>query len=282
MLPSYHKNVTKVIMFSLILWFTFLVKYHIITVMNEMKYSNSKIYSLIRVAAIVAAIIILLVNGYIYLEERILDRVFSDLVLSYRFLSVICVETLLIILIIFPYKLESIAIFAFIHSGALLYTDPLNILSVLMFFLGIVSLYYRGLLKRQRTLKISLLIVGGLTILLSNLRFGKIIFLQTLEDKIICMLVCFLIFIFIIMGRNQMLETNPVLDLSAYKELTDRDKEWIELALSQEKYDNIARKYNLSPNYVKNRMRIIFKILGVPDRLALLATYSGCTIKKDE
>lgn len=282
MLPSYHQNVTKVIMLSLILWFTFLVKYHIITVMNEMKYSNSKIYSLIRVAAIVAAIIILLVNGYIYLEERILDRVFSDLVLSYRFLSVICVETLLIILIIFPYKLESIAIFAFIHSGALLYTDPLNILSVLMFFLGIVSLYYRGLLKRQRTLKISLLIVGGLTILLSNLRFGKIIFLQTLEDKIICMLVCFLLFIFIIMGRNQMLKTNPVLDLSAYKELTDRDKEWIELALSQEKYDNIARKYNLSPNYVKNRMRIIFKILGVPDRLALLATYSGYIIKKDE
>ena len=250
--------------------------------MKKTDNTNNRIYSLIRITAIITAVIIFLVNGYIFFEERILDRTFSDLVISYRFLSVIFVEALLVILIIFPYKLESIAIFAFLHSGALLYTDPLNLLSVLMFFLGIVSLYYRGLLKRQKALKITLLIIGGLTILLSNLRFGKIIFLETLEDKIICMLVCFLIFIFITLGRNQVFKTNPVLDLSLYKELTDRDKEWIELALSQEKYDNIARKYNLSPNYVKNRMRVIFKILGVPDRLALLASYSGFTIKKDK
>jgi len=70
------------------------------------------------------------------------------------------------------------------------------------------------------------------------------------------------------------------LDLSEYPDLTERDKEWIELALSQEKYDSIARRYNLSPNYAKKRKRVIFKILEVPDRLSVISEYSGYIVKK--
>ena len=248
--------------------------------MKKYKSFDSKIYTLIRISSILCAIIIFLVNIYILLHERRFDKIFSKLSFTYRLFNTICVEIFLIILIIFPYKFESIAIYAFLYTGILLYSDPLNILSVPMYFLGILSLYKRGLLRKYKAVKITILSLGAVILLFSNLRYGTVYFLEDFGNKICCMLICFLIFIFVLMDKNTNRENTITLDLSRFPELTERDKEWVELALSQEKYDSIARKYNLSPNYVKNRMRVIFKIIGVPDRLALLAAYSGCSIKK--
>jgi DNA-binding CsgD family transcriptional regulator/uncharacterized membrane protein len=238
------------------------------------------LYFLIRLMAIISAVIILGLNIMLLLREYRYDKIFSRLIFGYRFISTIMTEIFLIVLIIFPYKFEAIAVFAFFYTGVLLYADPLNPLSVLIYFLGIVSLYIRGLLKKKRMLKSILISSGVIVILFSNIRYGWFFFLEDFENKIICCIVCVLIFIFIVLEKNKLKQNKCLLDLSLFPELTQRDKEWIEMALSQEKYDTIARQYNLSPNYVKNRMRVIFKVLGVPDRLALIAKYSGCSVKK--
>lgn len=238
------------------------------------------LYFLIRLVAIISAVIILGLNIMLLLREYRYDKIFSRLIFGYRFISTIMTEIFLIVLIIFPYKFEAIAVFAFFYTGVLLYADPLNPLSVLIYFLGIVSLYIRGLLKKKRMLKSILISSGVIVILFSNIRYGWFFFLEDFENKIICCIVCVLIFIFIVLEKNKLKQNKCLLDLSLFPELTQRDKEWIEMALSQEKYDTIARQYNLSPNYVKNRMRHIFKILGIPDRLALIAKYSGCSVKK--
>ncbi len=238
------------------------------------------LYFLIRLVAIISAVIILGLNIMLLLREYRYDKIFSRLIFGYRFISTIMTEIFLIVLIIFPYKFEAIAVFAFFYTGVLLYADPLNPLSVLIYFLGIVSLYIRGLLKKKRMLKSILISSGVIVILFSNIRYGWFFFLEDFENKIICCIVCVLIFIFIVLEKNKLKQNKCLLDLSLFPELTQRDKEWIEMALSQEKYDTIARQYNLSPNYVKNRMRVIFKVLGVPDRLALIAKYSGCSVKK--
>ena len=238
------------------------------------------LYFLIRLVAIISAVIILGLNIMLLLREYRYDKIFSRLIFGYRFISTIMTEIFLIVLIIFPYKFEAIAVFAFFYTGVLLYADPLNPLSVLIYFLGIVSLYIRGLLKKKRMLKSILISSGVIVILFSNIRYGWFFFLEDFENKIICCIVCVLIFIFIVLEKNKLKQNKCLLDLSLFPELTQRDKEWIEMALSQEKYDTIARQYNLSPNYVKNRMRVIFKILEVPDRLALIAKYSGCSVKK--
>ena len=230
--------------------------------------------------AIISAVIILGLNIMLLLREYRYDKIFSRMIFGYRFISTIMTEIFLIVLIIFPYKFEAIAVFAFFYTGVLLYADPLNPLSVLIYFLGIVSLYIRGLLKKKRMLKSILISSGVIVILFSNIRYGWFFFLEDFENKIICCIVCVLIFIFIVLEKNKLKQNKCLLDLSLFPELTQRDKEWIEMALSQEKYDTIARQYNLSPNYVKNRMRVIFKILEVPDRLALIAKYSGCSVKK--
>ena len=238
------------------------------------------LYFLIRLVAIISAVIILGLNIMLLLREYRYDKIFSRLIFGYRFISTIMTEIFLIVLIIFPYKFEAIAVFAFFYTGVLLYADPLNPLSVLIYFLGIVSLYIRGLLKKKRMLKSILISSGVIVILFSNIRYGWFFFLEDFENKIICCIVCVLIFIFIVLEKNKLKQNKCLLDLSLFPELTQRDKEWIEMALSQEKYDTIARQYGLSPNYVKNRMRHIFKILGIPDRLALIAKYSGCSVKK--
>lgn len=253
-------------------------KYYIF--MDVKKCFDKKIYFLIRLAAIISAIIILIVNGYLLARELQYDKIFTSLIFNYIFINFVTVEVFLIVLIIFPYKFESIAVFAFLYTGILLYADPLNLICVPMYFLGILSLYLRGLLKSRKRLKIILLSIGAGIMLFSNIRYGWIFFLEDFVSKITCCIVCILIFMFFVMEKSRARDNNPVLDLTVYTELTERDKEWIELALSQEKYDTIARKYNLSPNYVKNRMRVIFKILGVPDRLALISAYSGWNLKK--
>ncbi len=248
--------------------------------MKKTEVLENILYFLIRLVAIISAVIILGLNIMLLLREYRYDKIFSRLIFGYRFISTIMTEIFLIVLIIFPYKFEAIAVFAFFYTGVLLYADPLNPLSVLIYFLGIVSLYIRGLLKKKRMLKSILISSGVIVILFSNIRYGWFFFLEDFENKIICCIVCVLIFIFIVLEKNKLKQNKCLLDLSLFPELTQRDKEWIEMALSQEKYDTIARQYNLSPNYVKNRMRVIFKVLGVPDRLALIAKYSGCSVKK--
>lgn len=248
--------------------------------MKKTEVLENILYFLIRLVAIISAVIILGLNIMLLLREYRYDKIFSRLIFGYRFISTIMTEIFLIVLIIFPYKFEAIAVFAFFYTGVLLYADPLNPLSVLIYFLGIVSLYIRGLLKKKRILKSILISSGVIVILFSNIRYGWFFFLEDFENKIICCIVCVLIFIFIVLEKNKLKQNKCLLDLSLFPELTQRDKEWIEMALSQEKYDTIARQYNLSPNYVKNRMRVIFKVLGVPDRLALIAKYSGCSVKK--
>ena len=248
--------------------------------MKKTEVLENILYFLIRLVAIISAVIILGLNIMLLLREYRYDKIFSRLIFGYRFISTIMTEIFLIVLIIFPYKFEAIAVFAFFYTGVLLYADPLNPLSVLIYFLGIVSLYIRGLLKKKRMLKSILISSGVIVILFSNIRYGWFFFLEDFENKIICCIVCVLIFIFIVLEKNKLKQNKCLLDLSLFPELTQRDKEWIEMALSQEKYDTIARQYNLSPNYVKNRMRVIFKILEVPDRLALIAKYSGCSVKK--
>lgn len=247
--------------------------------MRKVKNFEDIVYLIIRLTAIISAVIILVLNIMLLLREFRYDKIFTKMIFWYRFVCTIVTEVFLIVLIIFPYKFESIAVFAFFYTGVLLYVDPLNPLSTLIYFLGIISLYVRGLLRKKRIIKNLLLSSGIIIILFSNIRYGWIFFLEDFQNKIISCIVCMLIFMFIVIEKNRSSQNNTVLDLSQFPDLTQRDKEWINLALSQEKYDTIARQYGLSPNYVKNRMRNIFKILGVPDRLALIAKYSGCIVK---
>ena len=70
-----------------------------------------------------------------------------------------------------------------------------------------------------------------------------------------------------------------VWDLSQFQELTLRDKEWLKQILEEKKYEDIAKEYGITVGTLKNRMHQIFNIVGINDRISLLATYSGYEVK---
>lgn len=244
------------------------------------KTKNEKIYFCIRLFAIIISVLILIINSYLCIKDFKIDKNFALKNTYFRIAKTFAMELFFLYLIFKPYKFESIAVFSFIYIGINIYADPFNDSIIFMYFLALLSLYVRGFLKNHKIIKYLFFIIGLILIFFSNFRFGMTVFYEDIMNKLINTSICCLIFILYIFEKNRSLKKQSVLDLSEFKELTERDKEWIELALTQEKYDSIAHKYNLSPNYIKNRMRIIYKILDVPDRLSLISEYSGYIIKK--
>ena len=74
-------------------------------------------------------------------------------------------------------------------------------------------------------------------------------------------------------------KTARILDLSQYPELTLRDKEWLRDIIEEKKYEDIARDSGITIGTLKNRMHQIFLVIGVEDRIQLLATYGGYEVK---
>ena len=68
-------------------------------------------------------------------------------------------------------------------------------------------------------------------------------------------------------------------DLSQYPGLTTRDKEWLRDILKEKRYEEIATASGVTVGTLKNRMHQIFNIVGVEDRISLLATYGGYEVK---
>lgn len=180
-----------------------------------------------------------------------------------------------------PYKLEVMASITFLYSIIVFEDYPVNPICVLLFLIGLVSLYTRGLFVKNKKKK---LIIAGITLVvlqLSRLRFGTESFINSLRENAAYLLVDVVI-ITLLYGKNKIdlhrASYNNKLDLSQFTELNERDKEWIRLALLDTKYSVIARESGVSVGTVKNRMHAIYKILGVADRISLLVEYGGCEV----
>ena len=114
-----------------------------------------------------------------------------------------------------------------------------------------------------------------------SLRFGVLCFINslvvTLGYGLALMATIFFVvnFLKIIYVKR----TARVWDLSQYPELTERDKEWLRDILDEKRYEEIANESGITVGTLKNRMHQIFNIVGVEDRISLLATYGGYEVK---
>ena len=152
----------------------------------------------------------------------------------------------------------------------------------MMYILTCAILFSRGFFRKSRLTKIIVAIIIFFGLFATQLRFGADVFVESIFVLAEYAFVVFLIILFYYLYlRNQ--GKSPIekeLDLSLFPELTERDKEWIELILQETKYSTIASQYKITEGAVKNRMRLIFKTLDVSDRIGFMATYGGFTIKK--
>lgn len=118
-------------------------------------------------------------------------------------------------------------------------------------------------------------------LILSELRFGIIIFINSLIDKIGYLLV-FLITVFFLYAFSinlfELNKSSKKLDIKEYSDLKLRDAKWLIEILNNKKYQYIATEYNITLGAVKNRMKIIFKTLGVGDKQGFLNKYENYEI----
>ena len=230
-----------------------------------------------RCISIVAAILISAVTVFFMITGA---YSFTDFRLYINLFSLVFV----VVSIMWPVKIEFLATVSLVYAVEILLTTPLreNLMGFMMYVLTCAILFSRGFFRKKRIEKIIVAIIIFFGLFATELRFGTSLFVESLFVLAEYSFVLFLIILFYYLYlRNQ--GKSPIekeLDLSLFPELTDRDKEWIELILLETKYSTIASQYKITEGAVKNRMRLIFKTLDVSDRIGFMATYGGYKIKK--
>lgn len=243
-------------------------------------YSKSSL-NLIRISAIVSIILIIVSN--IIRISKFLSGIYENSV--YLFYTSIIINFLVLIfsfiLLFLPTKLLFISISSLLYSGLIFVFDIKNPLGIFLFILSVVVSMCRGFFIHHKKIKIIITILIFIAFLLSELSFGYKLFFEFLLKKIVLSFVLFLIILFLhIYSKN--VETkeksNKQLNLFEFEKLDSRDARWLTLIQKGEKYDNIAKEYNLSSGSVKNRLNIIYKTLKVGDRKGFLNKFSDYEI----
>jgi hypothetical protein len=148
---------------------------------------------------------------------------------------------------------------------------------MMMYVLAFITFSLRGYLHTHTKIKITAAGIVFLLLISTGLRCGKKIFFIEVFSlaEYTALLFVILLFVYEKIRMEKSTKKDRILDLTEFPELTERDREWTKLALTQIKYDTIASHYGMTTGSVKNRMKRIFTVLDVPDRIGLMAKYSS-------
>ena len=204
--------------------------------------------------------------------------------------SDLCLELIdsssLIVFIFLLFKPKQFVLFslvAFIYSFKIIAIETVvaNPLGIILYTLGVSCLLYRGFYQKNNHIKTYATLLLSIALLSLSLRFGLLCFINSIVYTLGYGL-AFLVSIFFVVNFLKIVYENKtarVLDLSQYPELTLRDKEWLRDILDEKKYEEIANDSGITVGTLKNRMHQIFLVIGVEDRIQLLANYGGYEVK---
>lgn len=197
-------------------------------------------------------------------------------------ISFICLVFFIILLFV-PQHFVLFAIISFLYSFKIILVDTIAKYPIgqLLFLMGVACLVFLGLFRYHRLLKIFASFLVNYGLIGTNIRFGVDVLFDSIITAIGYTLV-FLVTLFFAASFFRFLYTTKharIWDLSQYPELTNRDKEWLKQILEEKRYEEIAADSGITVGTLKNRMHQIFTIVGVEDRISLLATYGGYEVK---
>ena len=188
-----------------------------------------------------------------------------------------------IIFLILPQHFVFFSIISFLYSFKIIIVDTIAVYPIgqLLYLMGIACLVYLGYYRHKRPPKIICSITANYILIFSNLRFGTDVLITSLITAIGYTLVFFVTLFFSASFFRFLygMKHARVWDLSQYPELTKRDKEWLKQILEEKRYEEIATDSGITVGTLKNRMHQIFNIVGVDDRISLLASYGGYEVK---
>lgn len=242
---------------------------------------NKKFLFLYRLASVIAIVILILssIRSIIMGFENGFKK---DLLSTLSIVINIISSLLLIIVIIAPQKIAIFSIVSFFYSFLILIMEPENQMGIFMYFLGITTLCVRGFFTKKNLFKSIFCLIVFLGLVFSELRFGKERFLNSLIQKLGYFFVFFVTTFFIhlyLLNLDKLKKLEKILDLKDYPTLNKRDANWLIEIMEGKKYDFIAIQSNLSLGTVKNRLKYIFEILEVGDKIGFMNKYSEFEIR---
>lgn len=204
----------------------------------------------------------------------------SDLITAVvDFISLVFFITLLFV----PQHISIFALIAFLYSFKIIIVDTLaaNPLGQLLYFMGISCLLFLGYYKTHRIRKIALSIIFNMLLISFSARLGLSVcitsYIISFGYSLVILVIVFFTTNFLHLVHVR--KTARIWDLSKYPDLTQRDKEWLKQILDEKRYEEIASESGVTVGTLKNRMHQIFNVVGIEDRISLLATYSGYEVR---
>ena len=190
---------------------------------------------------------------------------------------------LFFIFLFVPQHIYIFALISFLYSFKIILVDTVAAYPIgqLLYLMGTACLVFLGFYKNHRILKIIISVSINYILIFHNIQFGIDVLINSLITAISYSLVFFVtLFFSISFFRFLYVRKNArIWDLSQYPDLTTRDKEWLRDILDEKRYEEIAADSGITVGTLKNRMHQIFNIVGIDDRISLLATYGGYEVK---
>lgn len=260
---------------------------------NHINNTNEKSFSaiylvFIRFLSIVSVITLLrgVIGDFFTLPNN--TNSFQDKLSTYSFLT-INISTIICFIILFikPDKLPLCSLISFIYGlGNLI--NPSNIgevgIGFSMMLLFYSSLWVQGFYKKHRLVKTIISILSFVTIILANFIYGiqavEYIFRYILGYSIIFSVIVLMLTKHFIESKHSILG-RKILDLRKYisdGSLNDRDVMWLKMILNRDKYSAIANQTSVAEGTMRNRIREVFKIIGVTDKKQFLTIYDEALV----
>lgn len=188
-----------------------------------------------------------------------------------------------IILIFVPRHFVLFSIISFLYSFKIIIVDTIVKYPIgqLLYLMGVSCLVFLGFFRYHRLPKVISAVLINYILIGHSLMYGVDVLINSMIYAIGYTLV-FFVTLFFSVSFFKFLYTAKharIWDLSQYPELTNRDKEWLKQILEERRYEEIAADSGITVGTLKNRMHQIFNIVGIEDRISLLATYGGYEVK---
>ncbi len=239
-----------------------------------------KIFSLIAIFILTFAIIKIIITGVDYESFNIfIEKKLEAIILDT--LSIIC----FIFLFIYPEKVITLSILSFIYTLLIFINEPGNIMGLLMSFLCFQTLYIRNFFSINKKTKIIILVTIFSISFMTQIRFGKTVFLKSLIDTTAALFILSVVFFLfkeknIIEIKNSL--PNKKLNIFPYPGTKKDDVKLLQLVLEKKQYLEISQAVYRSEGTIRNRLNKLYDILGVADKIGFITTYNGYKVIYDD
>ena len=234
------------------------------------KQYDNKVLTLFRIMSITAALILLITIIFSFYSLS------KDTHYAIRQITINSIVICFLVLVaIFPAKFGLLSIPVFYYAFLILIWQPGNFMGVLMYALGVLLLALRGLLKKNKKLKITGLSICYIALVLSELRFGWKFcsknFIEILGYTFISMLIISVSYL--LFHEYTLKPEDKILNLAKYEKLNKDDLVLLTKIQEGKRYKEIASDTSKTEGTVRNRLNKVYKIIESGDRTGFLSSF---------